>query len=90
MNSKKLFWKDFIVGETKEIGTKFFKKEEIIKGMFHLSSKKFTSEFFTERIAKRKNIDDKKGAEARVTIPILNKFSALIKSENLSVLSIVI
>ena len=31
MNSKKLFWKDFIVGETKEIGTKVFKKEEIIK-----------------------------------------------------------
>tara|TARA_A100000164_G_scaffold340984_1_gene337320 strand:- start:469 stop:603 length:135 start_codon:yes stop_codon:yes gene_type:complete len=44
--------------------------------MFHLSSKKFTSEFFTVRIAIRKNIDDKKGAEARVSIPILNKFSA--------------
>ena len=41
MNSKKLYWKDFVVGERKEIGSKLFKKEEIIK-----FAEKFDPQYF--------------------------------------------
>ena len=58
MNSKKLFWKDFVVGETKEIGTKVFKKEEIIKfaqqfdpQYFHIDEERAKSSAFKGLVA---------------------------------------
>ncbi|MEE2774107.1 MAG: MaoC family dehydratase [Pseudomonadota bacterium] len=58
MNSKKLYWKDFVVGERKEIGSKLFKKEEIIKfaekfdpQYFHIDEKKAKLSVFKGLVA---------------------------------------